>query len=258
MVNGIIYLIINSINHSCYVGLTTKSINKRWQQHLRSASCGDERPLYCAIRKYGSLSFDISILEMCLVEELSAAECKWIETLGSFKKGYNLTEGGNGYIGSQPAEMRRKISDSLLGHITSNETKQKISDSLKGRKLSQDTKNKISEGLASPSCVSKRTLSMTGKRHSQETKDKISERSKATWEDKNYKKRMSESRRGSGNSRAILTEEDVIRIRKEWAAGGDPKRELSKEVCLMYVQQTGATHCAIFRMLRGHSWKYLI
>ena len=99
---------------------------------------------------------------------------------------------------------------------------------------------------------------MTGKRHSQETKDKISERSKATWEDKNYKKRMSESRRGSSNSRAILTEEDVIRIRKEWAAGGDPKRELSKEVCLMYVQQTGATHCAIFRMLRGHSWKYLI
>ena len=258
MVDGIIYLIRNSINHNCYVGLTTKSLEERWKQHVSTSLRGDEKPLYCAIRKYSASAFEVLVLEINPQEGLCAAERKWIEEIGTFKKGYNLTIGGNGFVGSHTKEMRRRISKSLTGRSTSTATKAKISRSLKGRKLHQSTKDKIRESLATQDCFLKRSAAMTGKIHSDETKAKISASSKKLWENKVYKKEMSESRRGSGNSRAILTEEDVIRIRKEWAAGGDPKRELSKEACLMYVQQTGATHCAIFRMLRGHSWKSLI
>ena len=258
MTDGIIYLIRNSISHNCYVGLTTKSVDERWQQHISDARRGNERPLYCAIRKYGVLVFDVSVLEINPTEGLCEAEKKWIEEIGSFKKGYNLTAGGNGFIGSAPEEMRRKISESLTGHSTSDETKQKISNALKGRKLPQNVKDKIKVGLAKPECVLSRRELSTGKIHNKETKKKISDSSKKLWENEDHKKEMSERRRGSGNSRALLVEEDVLRIRKEWCEGGDPKRPLSKEICKIYAAQTGSTSAAIFRMIRGHSWKHLL
>jgi len=258
MADGIIYLIRNSISHNCYVGLTTKSLEERWKQHIRDASRGNEKPLYCAIRKYGVLVFDVSVLEINPAEGLCEAEKKWIAEIGSFNKGYNLTAGGNGLIGSPCEEMRRKISDALIGHSASDETKQKISNTLKGRKLSQSVKDKISESLSKPECVLKRRTAMLGKIHGQEAKAKISDSSKKLWANEEHKKEMSERHRGSGNSRAILTEEDVTRIRKEWCEGGDPKRPLSKETCKMYAEQTGSTSAAIFRMIRGHSWKHLL
>lgn len=258
MANGIIYLIRNSVSQKCYVGLTTKPLEKRWREHLRSSKNGDERPLYCAIRKYGEASFEVSILETCAEEELSISERKWIKALESFESGYNLTEGGNGYIGSPPEEMREKISQSLIGHSTSEETKKKISDTLKGRKLPEDTKEKIREALSRPECVLKRKELSTGKIHTQEARSKISNSLRNVWKNEAYKKEMSQKKRGSGNSRALLTEEDVLRIRREWSFGGDLKRPLDKETCKMYADQTGSTPDAIFRMLRGHSWKHLL
>lgn len=258
MADGIIYLIRNSISHNCYIGLTTKSLEERWKQHISCSLRGDEKPLYCAIRKYGVSAFEILILEINPAEGLCEAEKKWIEEIGSFKKGYNLTAGGNGFIGSVPEEMRRNISESLMGHSISDETKQKISNALKGRKLPQNIKDKIKVGLAKPECVLSRRESSTGKIHNKETKKKISDSSKKLWENEDYKKEMSERHRGSGNSRALLVEEDVLRIRKEWCEGGDPKRELDKETCAIYAEQTGSTSAAIFRIIRGHSWKHLL
>jgi group I intron endonuclease len=258
MADGIIYLIRNSISHNCYVGLTTKLLEERWKQHISCALRGDEKPLYYAIRKYGVSAFEVSILEVDPQDSLCEAEQKWIEEIGSFKKGYNLTIGGNGFVGERTEEMRRRTSESLMGHSTSDETKQKISNALKGKKLPQSVKDKIKVGLAKPECILKRRESSTGKVHSQEAKAKISDSSKKLWANEEHKKEMSERHRGSGNSRAHLTEEDVTRIRKEWCEGGDPKRPLSKETCKMYAEQTGSTSAAIFRMIRGHSWKHLL
>lgn len=81
MANGIIYLIKNSISQKCYVGLTIKTVEKRWKEHIASAAQGDERPFYCAIRKYGKESFVISILEICNINDLCDAEIKWIKPL---------------------------------------------------------------------------------------------------------------------------------------------------------------------------------
>lgn len=258
MTNGIIYLIKNSVSQKCYVGLTTKPIHIRWKGHLAQASRGDTKPLYAAIRKYGKESFEISVLEECLVEDLGVAEIKWIKFLDTVKNGYNIAEGGNGCIGFPSEETRKNISQSLQGHEISEETKEKISRSLKGRKLPEETKRKISEGLNRPECVEKRSAASRGKIHDKKTKSKISEKSKSMWQNDDFREKMSLKKRGSKNSRAQLTEDDVIRIRAEWASCGDPKRKVDRETCELYAIQTGSTPDAIFRMLRGHSWKHLI
>lgn len=51
---GFIYLITNNINKKKYVGKTTQSIEKRWQEHISESKREKReiRPLYRAIRKY--------------------------------------------------------------------------------------------------------------------------------------------------------------------------------------------------------------
>ena len=100
-----IYKITNTINGKCYVGKTIHSIEKRWNEHCRDArkESNEKRPLYSAIRKYGIEYFTIEQLEECSITDLSDREVYWIETLGSFKYGYNATTGGDGkpYIDRQ-------------------------------------------------------------------------------------------------------------------------------------------------------------
>jgi len=260
MPTGSVYLIKNVVSGRSYVGLTSKSVDVRWKQHLSSARRGDGLPLYCAIRKYGKESFEVSTLEVCNIDDIGIVEAKWIMSLKTLasENGYNIHPGGNGCRGSAPEEMRKKISISLMGHVTSEETKQKISDSLRGRPLSNDTKRKISEGLARPESVMSRSISSSKHRHTEESKTKISDALKIMWQDEAFKTSMSKKRTGENNSRSIMSEQDVIRIRTEWASTGDPKRTVDRAFCDKHAVTTGASAAAIFRMLRGHSWKHVI
>lgn len=95
-----IYCIINKINHKKYVGKTTSSVEKRFNEHLNDSNrkrC-EKRPLYSAIRKYGKENFVIEILEECSREILSDKEAYWIDKLGTYKNGYNATKGGEGKL----------------------------------------------------------------------------------------------------------------------------------------------------------------
>lgn len=93
-----IYKIENIQNGKIYVGKTLSSIEKRWTQHWADSTkerCKD-RPLYRAFRKYGKTNFKIEILEETPHTYLNEREKYWIEFLGSFKNGYNATQGGDG------------------------------------------------------------------------------------------------------------------------------------------------------------------
>lgn len=112
-----IYKITNQINGKIYVGKTLSTIDNRWCEHLRdySRSYNKIRPLYSAMIKYGVKNFSIEELEECLPEEASEREKYWIETLQSFKKGYNATVGGDGVqkydyqlIGAMYKELHNK------------------------------------------------------------------------------------------------------------------------------------------------------
>lgn len=91
-----IYKITNNINGKIYVGKTDFSIEKRFKEHCRDSlkeGC-EKRPLYSAMRKYGVENFSIDLLEETNNPE--EREIYWIETLESFKNGYNATIGGDG------------------------------------------------------------------------------------------------------------------------------------------------------------------
>lgn len=87
---GYVYLISNDINNKKYVGITIRTIEQRWKEHLRH----DNEIIDKAIKKYGANHFFIQQLEECSDEELDNKEQYWISYYDSYKNGYNCTTGG--------------------------------------------------------------------------------------------------------------------------------------------------------------------
>ena len=91
-----IYQITNDINGKIYIGKTERSIEERFAEHCRSCwrQEMEKRPLYRAMRKYGTKHFHIELLEETDFPE--ERETYWIEQKRSYKEGYNATLGGDG------------------------------------------------------------------------------------------------------------------------------------------------------------------
>lgn len=99
---GVIYKITNLINNKIYIGQTKIPEPKRWQAHVWNAnnnSNNDCPYLNNAINKYGKENFKREIIEECSNELLSEREKYWIKYYDTTnrEKGYNLTQGGDGY-----------------------------------------------------------------------------------------------------------------------------------------------------------------
>ena len=95
-----IYCITNLINGKQYVGKTTTSITKRFQEHCKDSKkerC-EKRPLYDAMQKYGINNFVVEKLIQCEVDELDSYEMLFIQKLDTYRNGYNCTKGGDGSI----------------------------------------------------------------------------------------------------------------------------------------------------------------
>lgn len=95
-----IYCITNKINQKKYVGKSTISIEKRWDEHCRDARkerC-EKRPLYSSMKKYGNENFQIELLGEYSEIDLDFYENYWICELDTYKNGYNATLGGDGKI----------------------------------------------------------------------------------------------------------------------------------------------------------------
>jgi len=175
MKTGIIYKHTNKINGKSYIGLTTRSMEERLKQHLKSAENGDKFKFQRAIRKYGIENFSSEIIEnniplYSIISEkiniLSKREIYWINYYDTYNNGYNMTKGGEGTTGVKYTEERRqKVIKSNTNRIISEETKLKISKARKGTKLSEETIKKI-------------TAIHKGKKISEETKLKMSNSSK--------------------------------------------------------------------------------
>jgi len=157
-----IYMIINKINGKYYIGKTTKTIEERWNRHIKGARYSRETPLYRAIRKYGKHNFETRSV-LSLVNNLDDAEKYFIRFFKSFdpKYGYNCTLGGEG--GTPTEETRIKLSNNRKGKIPppfTEEHKRKISISLTGRKRPLTDCRKMSK-------------TRKGRKFSEQTKEKM-------------------------------------------------------------------------------------
>lgn len=95
-----VYKITNDINGKIYVGQTSRSLERRWNEHCRDMYRRnmEKRPLYAAMNKYGVKHFHMELIEECSLEDVCEREKYWIEYYHSFKNGYNATMGGDGTV----------------------------------------------------------------------------------------------------------------------------------------------------------------
>lgn len=102
-----IYKIVNDINDKIYVGLTFRTIQCRFKQHVCDSKRNTDkhRPLYNAMNKYGVEHFSVVEIEQCDDNEANARESYWIQYYDSYKNGYNATLGGEGRLLYSPEEI---------------------------------------------------------------------------------------------------------------------------------------------------------
>jgi group I intron endonuclease len=169
------YLITNKINNKGYVGITTRSLDRRWYEHrFVFNSCG--KLLSKAINKYGEQAFEIMpIASAKTLKNLKEVEKDLIvqfQTKVPF--GYNLTDGGDGLFGyKQSEEQKKRNGDLKRGTKASEETKAKMRVSHSGEKNHFYGKTHTEEAKKKNAEAHIGKQSMLGKTHSAETKEKI-------------------------------------------------------------------------------------
>ena len=141
MVYGYIYK-IPFPNGKCYIGLTNRTIEQRWNDHNKSAKSGDNRCLYNALRKYNMIDvFEMIEIDTAeTLQELCEKEIAHIEIHNSHYKrgyGYNMTDGGDGVFGYRHTEEgRQKLSEAQNKRYEDPKERQKISE--RGKKYHKD------------------------------------------------------------------------------------------------------------------------
>lgn len=115
-----------------YVGITCQNPKKRWKGGAGYVRTDNHQPLFAnAILKYGWDNIEHKIVATGLTkEEANELEKALITQYKVLKKSYNITDGGDGGLGTKHTE----------------ETKRHLSEIKKGKKLSEEHRRKIVEG----------------------------------------------------------------------------------------------------------------
>lgn len=194
-----VYKITNIINNKIYIGCTSLNIRKRFKQHISASEKGRPYKICRAIRKHGIKNFQIKKIKTCSTsKEMFSLEKIFIKKYDSLNNGYNMTLGGEGFVGGKRSEKHKKILlECITGRIKSEEEIRKISEGNKGNKnklgfkCSDETKKKISKlhkGKVK-SKIHRRKLSKSllgnsnafGYNHKRKTKKKMSRQRSKRW-----------------------------------------------------------------------------
>lgn len=137
-----------------YIGITSKSVLRRWNKGLGYKSC---TAFWRAIIKYGWDNIQHQIIAYKLSEQVAKQlEILLIKHYKKLGLSYNLTDGGDGHLGFSPStETRRKISESMKGktHICTEAMKEHLSqirlNKFQNNSIyqSEEFRNKISKAV---------------------------------------------------------------------------------------------------------------
>lgn len=184
---GFIYITTNMINGKKYIG--QRKFTKDWKYYL-----GSGLNLNRAIKKYGRENFTRNIVAIAYSEEeLNKLEIEWIDFLNASKSRDYYNIAGGGYCNTSTGKTEDEIK----------EWRKKIGNSNIGRIVSEETRNKIRKSLHEYNINHKRILS-------EETKRKISNAKKGKIQSDEHKNNLSKVRKGknigssNGNSRKVI------------------------------------------------------
>ena len=123
-----VYRIINKINNKSYIGITSRSVDERWEEHLsRVRNYNRQNRIYVAMKKYCVESFTHELVASTPNEDVvREMETFFIHYYDSYRNGYNCNFGGCGNLNISP-ETRKKISERQKGKIISLESRRNMS-----------------------------------------------------------------------------------------------------------------------------------
>jgi len=129
---GIVYLATNKANGKQYVGLTKRSLDARWRQHVNVANQGAKTYFHRAIVKHGVAGFDVQPMVSALsLDYLADLERLMISEI---KPEYNQTNGGEVTFGRKYNDAtKEQIRLKNTGKKRSPEVCKKLSDMVKQR-----------------------------------------------------------------------------------------------------------------------------
>lgn len=228
-----IYKITNNINGKVYVG-QSNNIHKRWNQHTSKYEWNrnSDKPLYKAFSKYGLQNFTFSVLEECSLEELDKKEEYWIKKLNSLvhHNGYNIRSGGEGNRGEN--HSRHKLTEEDVRDIRTrynNHERRKEVEKIYSDRIGHSGFLKIWQG-----------------RTWQDIMMEV-----YTPENKEFH-RHNTGGKGKENSQSIVTEKDVIDIRKRKKEG-----QCRKDVFNIY-KKTGLKQGGFDSIWYNLAWKDIV
>ncbi len=93
-----------------YIGLTMRSMSKRWSRHLTDANSGSDVHFHRALRLYGKDNWTHCIIAdgIDTIEEAESLESYFIKKYDTFENGYNSTYGGKGSKGCKLSDAQKK------------------------------------------------------------------------------------------------------------------------------------------------------
>lgn len=129
MIYGYIYKISTTKSNKVYIGQTTKTVEKRFAEHLKNSTENSKKSLhlYQAMNLYGKETFSVEQIDIAKDRnELNRKERYWINHYDSFNNGYNMMDGGNDENPMNSAVVKQKHDDKMR----SKEVRNKISTTM--------------------------------------------------------------------------------------------------------------------------------
>lgn len=140
-----VYMITNKINGKRYVGVSIDPY-RRFKEHCRYAGVR-KSPMYDDMDLYGMDNFLFEVLEHGVSEaEHLDKERYYIQKYNTYSSelGYNRNKGGSSVV-HHTEETKRKISQSLKGHVFPQSRNEKIRKAMLGREYKEEWKKNLSK-----------------------------------------------------------------------------------------------------------------
>jgi len=176
---GRVYLITNLINGKRYVGITTRTLNKRYNEHFTNKKKPSQFVLQKACKKYGRQNFKMELIEELhdiTEKDLFLKETFYIDKYNTFiegGKGYNLVKQSDSKLVISEA-TRKKISKKSRGK----------NNGMYGKRHSEETRRKQGEGNK---CRLGENHPLWKKHHTDKSKIKMSKHAYKMYNDKNIR-----------------------------------------------------------------------